>query len=109
MKSKFILLFGLAAILCAGCLSPASKINTVSLGMTKDQVLKIMGTPVSVTTDGKVECLNYNLAEVPTYFDMPGTPYEVRLVDGKVASYGRAGTPESARPVPMPIIVPATR
>ena len=108
MKSK-ILIIGLAAMLTAGCLTSASKINGVSIGMNKADVLKIMGTPVSVIADTNSECLNYNLAEVPTAFDMPGTPYEIKLVDGKVVSYGRAGSSPTSRPVPMPVIVPVVR
>jgi len=72
--------------------------------MSKEQVLKIMGQPSSVTTDTNAEYLNYNLAEVPTPFDMPGTPYEIKLVNGKVETYGRAGNPTSSRPVP--VVVP---
>ena len=106
MKTKLIII-GLAALTTAGCLTSASKINGVSIGMSKAQVLKIMGTPVSVITDTNSECLNYNLAEVPTYFDMPGTPYEIKLVGGKVVSYGRAGSNPTSRPVPVPVIVPA--
>ncbi len=33
-----------------------------------------MGIPARVITDTNSECLNYNLDEVPTAFDMPGTP-----------------------------------
>lgn len=108
MKIK-ILVIGLASLLAAGCLTSASKINGVSIGMTKAQVLKVMGTPVSVIADTNSECLNYNLAEVPTAFDMPGTPYEIRLIDGKVVSYGRAGSNPASRPVPVPVVVPVVR
>ncbi|HTB83780.1 MAG TPA: outer membrane protein assembly factor BamE [Candidatus Sulfotelmatobacter sp.] len=105
MKTTTVLI-GLASMLLAGCLTSSSTINSISLGMNKAQVLKIMGTPVSVIADTNSECLNYNLAEVPTAFDMPGTPYEIKLVDGKVVSYGRAGSAPTSRPVPMPVIVP---
>lgn len=108
MKAKIILLFGLAALIVAGCLEPASKISGVSLGMTKEQVLKVMGPPASMTADTNAVYLNYALAESGPTFGTPAvaTPYEVKLVDGKVISYGRAGTPNSPQPVPMPVIVP---
>ena len=105
MKTKFAII-GLAAILATGCLTSASKINRVSIGMTKADVLKTMGTPVSVSADTNSEYLNYNLAEVPTLFDMPGTPYEIKIVGGKVVSYGRVGSNPTTRPVPMPIVTP---
>src|SRR5258708_3530141 len=107
MKIKLPLLIGLTALLAAGCLTPASKINGVSLGMTKEQVLKVMGQPASITADQNAEYLNYGLAEGFTGGAAAvATPYEIKLVNGKVESYGRAGAPSSPRPAPMPVIIP---
>lgn len=74
--------------------------------MTKDQVLKVMGEPASITADTNLVCLNYALQE--RLGDLT-TPYEIKLIDGKVVSYGRAGTSNARQPVPMPIIIPAAR
>jgi hypothetical protein len=106
-----ILIIGLAALLAAGCLERASKINGVSLGMTKEQVLKVMGPPASMTADTNAVYLNYALAESGPTFGTPAvaTPYEIKLVDGKVVSYGRAGAPNPPRSAPVPVIVPAAR
>ena len=107
MNSKIIII-GLAAVLLAGCMTPASKINGVALGMTKEQVNKIMGPPASITADREAEYLNYALAEFETWgAAATTTPYEIKLVNGKVESYGRAGAPNSQHPVPMPVIMPA--
>jgi hypothetical protein len=108
MKIK-IAIIGLTALLAAGCLTPASKINSVSIGMSKAEVLQIMGTPVSVTADAHAEYLNYALAEGSTGPAAPLTPYEVKIVDGKVASYSRAGNPAVGSPVAVPIVVPMVR
>jgi len=48
----------LVALCLTGCLTPASKINAVHLGMTKAEVLAVMGTPSSVTADEHAEYLN---------------------------------------------------
>jgi hypothetical protein len=110
MKIK-ILIIGLAALLTAGCLTSASKINAVQIGMTKEQVLKIMGPPASITADTNAVYLNYALSENGPQFGVPyvATPYEIKLVNGKVESYGRAGAPNSPNPVTMPVIVPMVR
>ena len=101
----------LIALVFAGCLTPASKINAVHLGMTKAEVLAVMGPPSSITADQTAEYLNYSLAEgMRTGYTATQSPYEVKLVNGKVVSYGRAGNPQRAGggpvfiPQPMPII-----
>lgn len=82
-KLVAIALFSLSA--CA----TASVINKISLGMTKPEVLKVMGNPVSVSAHGDTEYLNYRLKETDAY-DFRW-PYFVRLVNGKVDAYGRTG------------------
>jgi hypothetical protein len=90
----------LALCLCMyGCATPASSINAVHIGMSKTEVIAVMGKPSSVTADGTAEYLNYSLAENGVdgaYFTQSKTPYEVKLVNGKVVSYGRAGKPRGA-------------
>ena len=107
MKTKLAIM-GLAALLAAGCLTTASKINDISIGMTKEQVLKVMGQPASITADTNAVYLNYALSENGPQFGVPyvATPYAIKLVNGKVESYGRAGAPNSPNPVPMPVIMP---
>ena len=100
MKIKFF------SILCALCLvgcvgQPSSTINRVALGMSKDQVLKVMGSPTSITADQNAEYLNYSLREHPNIFQ----PCQIKIVNGKVESYGLAGSPTAA-PQPMPVIIP---
>ncbi len=108
MKTKVIII-GLAALLLAGCLAPASKINHLSVGMSRNQALQIMGPPASVTSDGQADYLNYSLAEGSTEWNAPVTPYEVKIVDGKVASFGRAGSTKQSSPAApvVPYVPPA--
>lgn len=90
MKTKVILLCSLlAGLFLAGC-ETSAKLNSIRIGMTKDQVLAIMGQPDSMSAQANVEYLTYYL-EVdsgPTQYDR-NQPYMVRLVDGKVESFGR--------------------
>jgi hypothetical protein len=83
----------LSMLVFAAC-TTASKMNRVSLGMTKHEVVDEIGDPASVSAQGSIEYLNYSL------FERVGGPYVayyVRLVNGKVESYGRAGDFDSTR------------
>lgn len=55
----------------------------ISIGMTKEEVIKKLGRSDHATADGQ--------SEVPSHIrERPwrqGKPFQVKLVDGKVASY----------------------
>lgn len=80
------------ALLLAGCANGygkhSSRMNDVSVGMTKAQVLNAIGEPVSTSARDGVEYMNFRFYEV--VFG-PYVPYYVRLVGGKVDSFGRTG------------------
>lgn len=90
----------LLAILLTGCVKHSSRMNRVSMGMTKPEVIKVMGKPVSVTADKHAEYLNYSLLE---RFGVI-IPYEVKMVNGAVESFGRVG-PQAQTPLIAPIYV----
>lgn len=94
---KFSLLIALT-LLIVGCATP-SKMNSVQLGMSKAEVIAVMGEPSSASAQGSSEYLNYNLYD--TFDDMLGstpTQYYVRLINGEVESYGTTGDFDSTRP-----------
>lgn len=100
MKIKIIIPF-LALALAAGCITKASKINAVQIGMSKDQVLNIMGNPSSITADTNSVYLNYALAEGVSWGSgslAVATPYAIELVNDKVVFYGRVGVPNASSP-----------
>jgi len=102
MKMKLIII-GLAALLAAGCYTQSSRINNVHLGMSEAEVVKILGQPASrgESKDGTAT-LYYSLQEI---FGSPPVPYSVKLVNGKVDTYGRdSGETQTRQPVP--IVVP---
>ena len=85
MRSLIIIMVILIAL--TGC-ATTTKMNKVSIGMTKNEVIEIMGKPESTAGIGKEETLRYNLYNVS--IDMY-EEYWVVLHNGKVYKYGRAG------------------
>jgi len=89
MRTVFFLTFIL--MILVGC-ATAHKMNDISLGMTKQQVFAILGTPVSTSATSGVEYLNYRFSETADHAYVGiTTSYYVQIVDGKVVAYGRSG------------------
>lgn len=87
MKANFtLMLVLLAGVVFAGCES-SSKLNTIKIGMTKDEVTSILGTPDSTSAQANVEYMTYYLTADSGYGR--DQPYMVRLVSGRVESFGR--------------------
>jgi len=64
----------------------AEKLNKISVGMSKQQVIQELGNPDTTSASGSEEILKYKWMKTvvswgPKYF-------YVRLADGKVQSYG---------------------
>jgi hypothetical protein len=76
----------LAAFLVAGC-QTSSALNNVHIGMTKAEVQSLLGTPDSTSAQANVEYMTYYLTSDAGYGR--DQPYMVRLVNGKVESFGR--------------------
>jgi Short C-terminal domain/SmpA / OmlA family len=114
MKIKIISLTIFLVGLFAGC-ATADKLNDVHIGMTKDQIIGMLGKPDSTSAQGNIEYMTYYLANDSNYGR--DRPYSVRIVDGKVESFGRfmqladiynrpvTGSPQAA--VGMPMAAPA--
>lgn len=86
------------ATLFSGC-ATTSRINRVSIGMTKAQVIAVMGQPSSTSANAEVEYLVYQLS-VGLHVGREGPyqePYYVRLRGGQVDSYGRVGDLDSTK------------
>lgn len=101
---KLFLSFIMCLLLCS-CGTPSSKINNISTGMTREEVVRGLGQPLNTTNDGSSEIMNYRLVEDA----WAGTtyPYVVVIQGGKVASYGRMGSDSSANPPQyQPIFIP---
>ncbi len=93
---KFIALF-FFSVLVTGC-ATAHNISAVQIGMTKDEVIKVMGRPASMSVKRGTEYLNYSLSETDDQaFYGITQPYYVRLINGRVDSYGRLGDFDSTQ------------
>jgi hypothetical protein len=75
----------LLCVLLAGC-APWLPMQNVSIGMNKAEVLQQLGTPTDVAGSGNVEYFWYN--PINRFWQR----YYVRLVNGKVESYGPLGS-----------------
>jgi hypothetical protein len=76
----------LCAILLVGC-QTSEALNNVHIGMTKADVQALLGTPDSTSAQANVEYMTYYLTSDAGYGR--DQPYMVRLVNGKVESFGR--------------------
>ena len=90
----------LSVLLLAGCVVLPSKrvsFNDIKIGMPRDEAVKILGKPHRASAKDNVESLYYN--ESALYIGVFGIgkvkeknrQYELRLVDGKVESFGKLG------------------
>jgi hypothetical protein len=77
----------LIAGLILGCAGSAKKLNHVNLGMTKEEVVEVLGKPNHSSARENIEFLNYKLTSNSIFAD----EYFVRLRDGKVDLFGRRG------------------
>lgn len=79
-------------LLTAGCQAmvygTATDLNKISLGMTKSEVIDVLGTPVSISADGDKheEYLIYKRMK-HAISEWPRT-YKITLRNGKVVKYG---------------------
>jgi hypothetical protein len=87
MLKQTLLIGCLAAIFAVGCAGSSKKINHLAIGMTKAEVIEIMGDPSYTSGAGDVEILSYHLTNNSLFTD----PYDVRLKQGKVERFGRQG------------------
>lgn len=88
---KFALFYFLS-IFWFGCATSKS-FNKLSIGMSKDEAVSILGTPVSVSAPGPgQEYLNYRFAETDAEAQEGiSKPYFVLIENDSVIQYGRYG------------------
>jgi hypothetical protein len=98
MTKKSVLFILLVLFLSACTSAPrARKMNLVSTGMTKAEVVSVMGQPDSTAATDGVEYMNYRLATSALDFDGSDTSdYFVRFVNGRVDAFGHKGDFDTA-------------
>jgi hypothetical protein len=92
------------AIVClqAGCVyfytANAHRIDRVKLGMTREEVIAAAGRPVSTGADRTAEMLYYRFSETrDDAMHAITTTFFVKLVDGRVDSFGRHVDPAESQ------------
>jgi hypothetical protein len=109
---RHVLVIWVALALAACAIPNAHKTEKLRLGMAKEEVLNVLGRPASVGADKEAEILYYRMLEAgstPLGSGHSITVY-VRLVGGKVESFGRIAEPDPqpvivTSPAPPPVIV----
>jgi len=87
MKLYRIIIIFIAVFFLFGCAGSSKKMNLLKLGMTRQEVIDAIGEPASTSAKRNTVYLNYHLSSGGFY----GDAYYVRLQDGKVDAYGKAG------------------
>ena len=86
--------------LLVGCYTSADVMSELSVGMTKSEVISLMGKPDSVSAQNGLEYMSYSLRTSTSFtrntFGYQGV-YYVRLVNGRVESYGKVGDFDSTK------------
>lgn len=84
--NKFKYLAASLFLLLASCGTSASNLSKVSVGMTKPEVINVLGTPESVQANGYSEKLTYTLSN-SWNSRVWNSRYYVYLNNGKVVGY----------------------
>lgn len=84
MSVKKIAGIMLLIVFVVGCTTSASKLNEVSIGMTKSEVIQILGAPETMSAKSGTELLLYGIPSNDF-----SEKFFVALFNGKVMEYGQ--------------------
>ena len=102
---KFLIGIAIVSVLLSGCFANAGRTSGVHYGMSKQEVVAVMGAPVSVSTHGSSQSLSYSVCDTDNQTQNGiMRPYVVRLIDGRVESYGTTGDVGSPQSVDHPYL-----
>ena len=87
MSKHLIFITLLSAFFIFGCATSPNSMNKLRLGMSKTEVIDAIGNPVSTSARQEVEYLKYRFRSDGWFT----SEYYVKLEDGKVDAFGRAG------------------
>lgn len=94
MKPKQIIIMFLSVAFLIGCAGAGSfqRMNSLKIGMTKPEVIEAIGVPnsISATRISATRIVEYLGYRINTGW-FSTDKYYVKLVDGKVESYGQRG------------------
>jgi hypothetical protein len=87
MRIKQMAVLSLLAVIVWGCAGSASLMNDLNVGMTKAEVIDIMGVPDYTSAKADTEILCYRLTADGVFKDS----YYVIIKQGTVDRFGRQG------------------
>ncbi len=94
--ASLLMVGGCAVIVATTRFKTAARLNKVSLGMTKKEVIRAIGKPGTINAQGDYEyCMYFWWPDATAAYR---ETYYVRLFDGRVESFGRMGAFDSAQP-----------
>lgn len=88
MKTQTVIIAIAVAVLLTGCASTEKRINEISLGMNKAQVIRVLGQPKSTRASAGVEYLLYDLKESTNVGECVATAY------GEIGDFDSTQDPE---------------
>lgn len=87
MRFKQMVMLVMLTIFVGGCAGSASMMNSLNVGMTKADVINVLGAPDYTGAKKDTEILCYNLTTGGLFKDS----YFVIIKEGKVDRFGRQG------------------
>ena len=83
----------------SACIATSANLNTISLGMSKSEVIQAVGSPDSVSAQGSVEYLIFHWASPKQLIADENNlgHYFIRLTNGRVDAYGEKGDFDSTQ------------
>jgi outer membrane protein assembly factor BamE (lipoprotein component of BamABCDE complex) len=93
-------LLALTLVGLLGCAATPEKMVALQMGMNRAEVVQTMGSPTSVSKINESEYLNYNFCVNQCAGPIPFRqfrPFYVRLINGKVESFGEKGDFDSTK------------
>lgn len=97
MQFKKIMMIGFTVAVLAGC-TTGEKIHNVQVGMTKQQVIDLLGTPDGDAVKGNTEQIQYS-NRLASGWGWDKGDYYVTFEDGKFVSYGSGEIRGAGAPV----------
>ena len=85
---KRILVVCFILIFAIGCATSSKRLNSLEIGMTKANVLEILGEPIYTSAVNDVEILTYKLKSGLFFKKV----YHIKIINDKVEQFGKQGS-----------------
>jgi hypothetical protein len=97
--NNVVIIAVLIVFLASGCstIPRTSSLNSITVGMSKSEVINALGQPISTAAHGGADVLRYHLRTPEQIVRGGYDEYFVRLVGGRVESFGRMGDFDSTK------------